>query len=84
MRTNKACIAVKFELEVNDSAVQVFCDETPCDIARELAAAVRRSVTIGWTLRQHVRARLPVLVKRVLRQRRVLMGLLREFAQNGC
>jgi len=55
-------------LEVNDSAVKVLGDETLRDIARELVATVRRSVTIDWTLRENVRAQLRVIVKRILRK----------------
>ena len=54
-------------LEANDSAVQVLGDETLRDIARELVETVRRNVTIDWTLRENVRARLRVLVRRILR-----------------
>ena len=55
-------------LEVNDSAVKVLGDENLRLIARELVTAVRANVTIDWTLRQDVRARLRVLVKRILRK----------------
>ena len=55
-------------LEVNDSAVEVLGDETLQTIARELVAAVRRSVTIDWTVRESARARMRVLIKRILRQ----------------
>ena len=55
-------------LGVNDSAVQVLGDETLRDIARELVEIVRRNVTIDWTLRENVRAKLRVLVKRILRK----------------
>ena len=55
-------------LESNDSAVQVLGDETLRDIARELVDKVRASVTIGWTVRENVRARLRVMVKRILRK----------------
>ena len=55
-------------LGVNDSAVQVLGDETLRGIARELVETVRRNVTIDWTLRENVRARLRVLVKRILRK----------------
>ena len=37
-------------------------------ITRELVATVRRNVTIDWTVRESVRARLRVLVRRVLRK----------------
>ena len=55
-------------LETNDSAVQVMGDETLRAIARELVEAVRRNVTIDWTLRETVRAQLRVLVRRILRR----------------
>ena len=55
-------------LEVNDSAVKVLGDETLKAIARELVQTVRNSVTIDWTLRENVRARMRVLVKRILRK----------------
>ena len=55
-------------LGVNDSAVQVLGDETLRDIARELVDTVRRNVTIDWTLREDVRARLRSLVRRILRK----------------
>ncbi|MFO7664270.1 MAG: HsdR family type I site-specific deoxyribonuclease, partial [Chloroflexota bacterium] len=55
-------------LEVNDSAVAVLGDETLRLIARELVSAVRRNVTIDWTMRENVRAQMRVIVKRILRR----------------
>jgi type I restriction enzyme R subunit len=55
-------------LEVNDSAVKVLGDETLKSIAQELVAAVRRSVTIDWTVRENARAQIRVIVKRILRK----------------
>ena len=55
-------------LETNDNAVQVLGDETLRSIARELVQTVRRNTTIDWTVREDVRARLRVYVKRVLRK----------------
>jgi len=55
-------------LEVNDSAVKVLGDETLRGIARELVASVRANVTIDWTVKESVRAKLRVLVKRILRK----------------
>ena len=55
-------------LGVNDSAVQVLGDETLRDIARELVETVRSNMTIDWTQRENIRAKLRVLVKRVLRR----------------
>ena len=54
-------------LETNDSAVKVLGDETLREIAQQLVETVRRNVTIDWTLRENVRARLRVLVRRILR-----------------
>jgi type I restriction enzyme R subunit len=55
-------------LEINDSAVQVLGDETLKTIAQELVQAVRRSVTIDWTVRENARAQIRVIVKRILRK----------------
>ncbi|HHM05048.1 MAG TPA: DUF3387 domain-containing protein, partial [Gammaproteobacteria bacterium] len=55
-------------LETNDSAVAVLGDETLRGIARELVEAVRANVTIDWTCREDVRAKMRVIVKRILRK----------------
>ena len=55
-------------LETNDSAVAVLGDETLRTIARELVETVRNNVTIDWTVRENVRAKMRVMVKRVLRK----------------
>jgi len=55
-------------LEVNDSAVKVLGDDTLKNIARELVETVRRNVTIDWTVKESVRAKLRVIVKRILRK----------------
>ena len=55
-------------LEVNDSAVKVLGDETLRTIARELVETVRKNVTIDWTVKESVRAKLRVIVKRILRK----------------
>jgi type I restriction enzyme R subunit len=54
-------------LEANDSAVAVLGDAVLTQIARELTQAIRSSVTIDWTVKEGVRARLRVLVRRKLR-----------------
>jgi hypothetical protein len=51
----------------NDSAVKVLGEPTLKDIARELVIAVKNSVTIDWTVRENVRAKIRVIVKRILR-----------------
>ncbi len=55
-------------LETSHSAVKVLGEPTLKTIAQELVAAVRRNVTIDWTLRENVRAHLRVIVKRILRK----------------
>jgi len=54
-------------LEVNDSAVKVLGDEVLKKIAHDLVDAVRRNLTIDWSSRQSARARMRVLVKRILK-----------------
>jgi len=55
-------------LEVNDSAVKVLGDQTLRTIAHELVDAVRRNVTIDWTVKESIRAKLRTMVKRILRK----------------
>ncbi|WP_025847149.1 type I restriction endonuclease subunit R [Brevibacillus agri] len=53
-------------LETNDSAVAILGDEKLREIAREIADKVRRNATIDWNIKESVRARLMVLVRRTL------------------
>lgn len=53
-------------LETNDSAVAVLGDEILSTLARELADTVRKNATIDWTMKESVRARLRVYVRRTL------------------
>jgi type I restriction enzyme R subunit len=55
-------------LEVNDSAVQVLGDEQLRLIARELVDKVKQNATIDWTVKESVRSKLKVIVKRILRK----------------
>jgi type I restriction enzyme R subunit len=55
-------------LEVNDSAVKVLGDEILRSVARELLKTIRENVTIDWTAKESVRAKLRVMVKRILRK----------------
>ena len=52
----------------NESAVEVMGDEKLAFIARELVREVRKNVTIDWTVRQSARARIRIVVKRILRR----------------
>jgi type I restriction enzyme R subunit len=49
------------------SAVEVMGDEQLAFIAKELIQAVRKNVSIDWTLKQSARARIRIVVKRILR-----------------
>ena len=55
-------------LAVNDSAVKVMGKDSLKVIATELVTQVHKSVTIDWTLRESARAKIKVLVKRILRK----------------
>lgn len=65
---NRDELAFYDALGVNDSAVQVLGDEALSKIARELVETVRKNVTIDWTVKESVRAKLRVIVKRILRK----------------
>ena len=53
-------------LTANKSAVKAMGDDKLKLIAVELITQVRRSVTIDWTLRESARAKIRVMVKRIL------------------
>jgi type I restriction enzyme, R subunit len=53
-------------LASNDSAKQAMGDAKLKVIAAELITQVKKSVTIDWTLRESARARIKVMVKRIL------------------
>ena len=59
-------IAFYDALAQNDSAVQAMGDDKLKVIAAELISQVRKSVTIDWTLRESARAKIRVMVKRIL------------------
>lgn len=61
-------IAFYDALEVNDSAVKVLGDDTLKAIARDLVTAIRKNLTIDWTVKKSVRAKLRVMVKRLLKK----------------
>lgn len=54
-------------LEANDSAVKVLGDKVLGEIARELVKSIKANVSIDWTVRENVRAKLRIIVKRILR-----------------
>ena len=55
-------------LAQNESAVQVLGVDELKVIAAELVTNVRKSVTIDWTIRESARAKIRVLVRRILRK----------------
>ena len=55
-------------LAANNSAVEAMGKDSLKVIATELVTQVRKSVTIDWTLRESARAKIKVLVKRILRK----------------
>ena len=55
-------------LAANESAVQAMGNDELKVIAAELVTKVRKSVTIDWTLRESARARIRVMVKRILKK----------------
>ena len=61
-------IAFYDALGTNDSAVQELGDDTLKAIAQDLVKAIRKSVTIDWMLKENVRAKMRVLIKRILRK----------------
>ncbi len=48
--------------------MKILGDETLKKIAQELVQSVRRSVTVDWTQRENARAKIRVMVKRILRR----------------
>jgi type I restriction enzyme R subunit len=55
-------------LETNDSAVKALGDKNLKFIAQELVKTIRENVSIDWTAKESVRAKLRVMVKRILRK----------------
>ena len=52
----------------NDSAVQVLGDETLRKMATELSKTIKNNLSIDWTLRENIQAKLRVSIKRLLRK----------------
>ncbi len=61
-------IAFYDALADNESARQVLGDETLRKIARELVVTVKKNITIDWSVRESVQAKLRVIVKKILRK----------------
>jgi type I restriction enzyme R subunit len=52
----------------NESAVRELSDETMKKIAHELTESLRQNLTVDWSERESVRAKLRLMVKRILRK----------------
>ncbi|MEY2487735.1 MAG: type restriction enzyme subunit [Verrucomicrobiota bacterium] len=65
---NEDEVAFYDALAANNSAVEAMGKDELKVIATELVTQVRKSVTIDWTLRESARAKIKVLVKRILRK----------------
>jgi type I restriction enzyme R subunit len=73
---SQAEIAFYDALAENESAVQVMGNDSLKIIAHELLVSLKGSVTVDWSHRESARARMRVLVKRILRK----YGYLEDFA----
>jgi type I restriction enzyme R subunit len=52
----------------NESAVRELSDETLKKIAHELTESLRENISVDWSRREAIRARLRIMVKRILRK----------------
>ena len=52
----------------NESAVRELQDETLKKIAQELTKSLRENLTVDWSERESVRAKLRLMVKRILKK----------------
>lgn len=65
---NQEEVAFYDALADNEASVRELGDETLKKIAVELTESLRRSTTVDWSVRETVRARLSLMVKRILRK----------------
>ena len=63
---SEAELAFYDAVAANESAVTEMGDGVLADIARDLVATIRRSVTVDWVARDDVRAKLRTVIKRLL------------------
>ena len=68
MDLNMFAQAVNLTLADNESAKQVLGDKTLKLMAHELVDMIRGNVTIDWTIRENVQAKLRVMVKKLLKR----------------
>ena len=58
----------KIKYRLNKSAEELMGEEVLLQIAREIAEKLRKNITVDWSVRESVRARLRLLVKSLLRK----------------
>ena len=68
LNLTEAKLAIYNALEVNDSAVKLLGDEILREIARELTKTIRNNISIDWTLKESVQAKMRMIVKRILKK----------------
>lgn len=68
LRLSEDELAFYKALETNDSAVKVLGDATLRLIAQEMVRTVKQNVTIDWTVKETVWAKLSVMVRRIFRK----------------
>ena len=65
-------------------SVRELGDETLAKIAHELRASLRSNVTVDWSQREGIRAKLRLLVKRILRKYKYPLDQQEEAAEVFC
>lgn len=65
---NEDEVAFYDTLANNESAKEVLGDETLKTIARELIVTVKKNITIDWSVRESVQAKLRLIVKKILKK----------------
>ncbi len=68
LRLNDAELAFYDALETNEASVRELGDDVLRKIAVELTDSLQKSVTVDWSVRETVRARLRLMVRRILRK----------------
>lgn len=61
-------ISVRQTLSDNESAVRELSDETLKKIAHDLTETLQQNITVDWSARESVRAKLRLMPKRILRK----------------
>ena len=68
MNLNESEVAFYDALSDNNSAKELMGDELLVKISREVAEKLRKNVTVDWSVKESVRARLRLIVKNLLKK----------------